>query len=99
MLNSLKVGGVRYNALSPVMLEECQDHLRLVSIQNVKRRSAMQAFSYGTMTAGGVRQGRAYKGDGYVPYKTHTAEDRDGYEALFRQGKVHSSLLFLDAHS
>lgn len=81
------------------MLEECQDHLRLVSIQNVKRRSELQAYAYGSMTATGVRQpAGGYKGDTYVPYVTHQAEDRDGYEALFRHAKVRSSSFCIDRY-
>jgi hypothetical protein len=71
------------------MLEECQNHHRLVAIHNVKRRDTMDAYGYGSMTCKGTRQpagGR--KGDTYVPYSTQHANDRDGYEALFRHAKV-----------
>ncbi|KAJ7217994.1 hypothetical protein GGX14DRAFT_390703 [Mycena pura] len=81
------VGDVRYQSLTPRMLEECQNH-HLVAIQNVKRRDTMSAYGYGSMTCKGTCQpagGR--KGDMYVPYSTQHANDRDGYEALFCHAK------------
>jgi len=80
---------MRYNAFSPEMLQQLQDHHRLVVIQNVKRRNVMQATGYGTMTAFGIRQPAGGRlGDTYAPYAKHEAESQDGIETLFRVAQV-----------
>ncbi|KAJ7229922.1 hypothetical protein GGX14DRAFT_553424 [Mycena pura] len=79
------VGAIRYSAFSPAMLQQLQDHHRLVAIQKVKRRAFMQATAYGSMTAFGVRQpAGGLAGDTYAPYAKHEAETQDGIETLFR---------------
>lgn len=84
-----KVGGVRYQAMSPEILAQLLDNHRRVSVRGVRRREDMQAWAYGTMTGSGPRQpmGGA-KGDGYGPYACHSGDTPDDIRALFRHAVV-----------
>ncbi|KAJ7495883.1 hypothetical protein B0H11DRAFT_2226884 [Mycena galericulata] len=79
------VGGVRFKAFSKKILAQLVVNHRRVAVQAIRRREAMEAWAYGTMTAGGSRQpmgGR--RGDGYGPYSCHRGDTPDDIKALFR---------------
>ncbi|KAJ6624675.1 hypothetical protein B0H10DRAFT_714594 [Mycena sp. CBHHK59/15] len=79
------VGGVRYNALEPTVLERLTDNHRRVKVRGVRRREEIHAWNYGSMTASGSRQpAGGIKGDGYAPYTCHTGDTPDDIKALFR---------------
>ncbi|KAJ7455281.1 hypothetical protein B0H11DRAFT_1926162 [Mycena galericulata] len=79
------VGGVRYNAFEPLILERLIDNHRRVKIRGVRRRDEMQAWAYGSMTPSGNRQpAGGLQGDGYGPYACHKGDTPDDIRALFR---------------
>ncbi|KAJ7747174.1 hypothetical protein DFH07DRAFT_962659 [Mycena maculata] len=81
------VGGVRFRALSPEALHQLQENHRVVSIRAVKRREALEAYAYGSMTPAGPRQATGgWKGDTYAPYAMHHGDTIQDFEALFRHG-------------
>ncbi|KAJ6464716.1 hypothetical protein DFH09DRAFT_1346753 [Mycena vulgaris] len=81
------VGGVRYRALSPQVLNRLIEDHRRVEVHGVRRREALQAWSYGDMTPSGTRQANGgYEGDVYGPYACHNGDTPDDIKALFRHG-------------
>ncbi|KAJ7471241.1 hypothetical protein B0H11DRAFT_1919802 [Mycena galericulata] len=80
-----QVGGVRFRALSRKVLELLPHNHRLIRIRSVKRREAMQAWAYGTMTPAGSRQAAGgRRGDTYGPYSDQNGDSADDIRALFR---------------
>ncbi|KAJ7139315.1 hypothetical protein C8R44DRAFT_867470 [Mycena epipterygia] len=79
------VGGVRFDAMAPETLERLIDNHRRVQVRAIRRRTAMQAWAHGTMTAAGNRQPMGgVKGDTYGPYACHSGDTPDDIKALFR---------------
>ncbi|KAJ7710171.1 hypothetical protein B0H16DRAFT_1480741 [Mycena metata] len=79
------VGGVRYGGMSDETLGLLIENHRRVTVRGVRRREAMQAWAYGTMTAAGARQPMGgVKGDVYGPYACHRGDTPDDIRALFR---------------
>lgn len=84
-----KVGGVQFEAFSRRTLGKLIDNHRRVKVRAIRRREAMEAWAYGTITGGGSRQptgGR--QGDGYGPYACHRGDTPDDIKALFRHAVV-----------
>ncbi|KAJ7770945.1 hypothetical protein DFH07DRAFT_953942 [Mycena maculata] len=80
-----RVGGVRFKAFSRKTLIQLRDNHRRVVVRAIRRREAMEAWAYGTMTGSGSRQAAGgYKGDGYGPYACHHWDTPDDIKALFR---------------
>lgn len=80
---------MRFQAFSDATLERLLYNHRLVRVQTLRRRAALDAWSYGSMTATGTRQpagGR--RADAYVPYAIHTGQTVEGIRALFRHAEV-----------
>ncbi|KAJ6576347.1 hypothetical protein B0H10DRAFT_938568 [Mycena sp. CBHHK59/15] len=95
----VQVGGVRFKTFSSETLQILQEHHRLIRVRAIRRRSDMEAWAYGTMTAAGSRMpmgGR--KGDGYAPYACHRGDSVDDIKALFRQA-VDSDILIAAAQT
>ncbi|KAJ7464328.1 hypothetical protein B0H11DRAFT_2240724 [Mycena galericulata] len=79
------VGGVRFKAFTKKTLVQLVDNHRRVKVRAIRRRAEMEAWAYGTMTAGGSRQPKGgRKGDGYGPYSCHRGDTPDDIKALFR---------------
>jgi hypothetical protein len=72
-----------------------QDNHNLVHTHAVRRRAAMQAWAYGSMTARGSRfPMRGGAGDGYGPYACHSGHSIEDIKVLFRHAVVSLSLKF-----
>lgn len=88
-IHSFQVGGVRYQAFSEDTLGLMIENHRRVTVRGVRRREAMEAWAYGSMTGGGARQpSGGLKGDVYGPYARHHGETPEDIRALFRHAAV-----------
>ncbi|KAJ7486072.1 hypothetical protein B0H11DRAFT_2231005 [Mycena galericulata] len=81
---AILVGGVRYNAFEPTILQRLINNHRRVKVRGVRRRGILQRWNHGTMTPSGHRQPRGgIRGDGYGPYSAHRGDTIDDIKALF----------------
>ncbi|KAJ7787382.1 hypothetical protein B0H14DRAFT_3505641 [Mycena olivaceomarginata] len=88
------VGGVRFKAFSDKTLEHLIHNHRLVKVRAIRRRSIMQRWAYGSMTATGSRQASGgRRGDTYSAYACHRGDTPDDIKALFSEAMATDTII------
>ncbi|KAJ7785280.1 hypothetical protein DFH07DRAFT_763876 [Mycena maculata] len=97
-VEAVLVGGVRYEAFEPTILQRLIDNHRRVKVRSIHCRGILHCWNYGKMTGRGTHQpDGGIRGDGYAPYADHSGDTIEDIKALFREAVMNSPLLYFRA--